>query len=300
MLLLPLTAARSSIFLSTPSARRATSGCCRTVAAKQFLSTPSARRATGFSSTKPCIQPNFYPRPPRGGRRALGGQFAQPVVFLSTPSARRATPDRSARCWRYPISIHALREEGDESWSAASEAIFKFLSTPSARRATCTMSGFKSTTSLISIHALREEGDRREVENYTAAVISIHALREEGDQAGYPSVGRRWYFYPRPPRGGRPAPAGTRIVQLVFLSTPSARRATAYCTYNSTTGIFLSTPSARRATHYKASTDKKANDFYPRPPRGGRLQRLMQLRGVVGISIHALREEGDRPARPGA
>ena len=25
------------------------------------------------------------------GDRALGGQFAQPVVFLSTPSARRAT-----------------------------------------------------------------------------------------------------------------------------------------------------------------------------------------------------------------
>ena len=34
--------------------------------------------------------------------------------------------------------------------------------------------------------------------------------------------------------------------------------------------LFLSTPSARRAT-----------------------QSLMQLRGVVGISIHALREEGD-------
>ena len=35
------------------------------------------------------------------------------------------------------------------------------------------------------------------------------------------------------------------------------------------------------------------SNFYPRPPRGGRLQCLMQLRGVVGISIHALREEGD-------
>ena len=34
-------------------------------------------------------------------------------------------------------------------------------------------------------------------------------------------------------------------------------------------------------------------DFYPRPPRGGR----RQLRGLtqeeLGISIHALREEGD-------
>ena len=35
-------------------------------------------------------------------------------------------------------------------------------------------------------------------------MISIHALREEGD-AGWRSHGRtRSYFYPRPPRGGRP------------------------------------------------------------------------------------------------
>ena len=36
------------------------------------------------------------------------------------------------------------------------------------------------------------------------------------------------------------------------------------------------------------------NDFYPRPPRGGRLT----VTGIYvmsdGISIHALREEGDR------
>ena len=35
------------------------------------------------------------------------------------------------------------------------------------------------------------------------STISIHALREEGDPS-YPSFpGRRPYFYPRPPRGGR-------------------------------------------------------------------------------------------------
>ena len=34
--------------------------------------------------------------------------------------------------------------------------------------------------------------------------ISIHALREEGDcwYSGYPA--EQQYFYPRPPRGGRP------------------------------------------------------------------------------------------------
>ena len=33
--------------------------------------------------------------------------------------------------------------------------------------------------------------------------------------------------------------------------------------------------------------------FYPRPPRGGRLQRARQRPARFFISIHALREEGD-------
>ena len=34
-------------------------------------------------------------------------------------------------------------------------------------------------------------------------MISIHALREEGDQAPCTSILFFYYFYPRPPRGGR-------------------------------------------------------------------------------------------------
>ena len=56
------------IFLSTPSARRATKLLHRAVKAIEFLSTPSARRATDFV-----------------GEHSGAGQF------LSTPSARRAT-----------------------------------------------------------------------------------------------------------------------------------------------------------------------------------------------------------------
>ena len=37
---------RQDVFLSTPSARRATCTCPEAVAAYEFLSTPSARRAT--------------------------------------------------------------------------------------------------------------------------------------------------------------------------------------------------------------------------------------------------------------
>ena len=79
-----------------------------------------------------------------------------------------------------------------------------------------------------------------------------------------------------------------------FLSTPSARRATRRATavtafqyisihalreegdcairlYGRAKEVFLSTPSARRATHITPALGWAANDFYPRPPRGGRL-----------------------------
>ena len=36
-------------------------------------------------------------------------------------------------------------------------------------------------------------------------MISIHALREEGDESQHHTVAFPLDFYPRPPRGGRPA-----------------------------------------------------------------------------------------------
>ena len=81
---------------------------------------------------------------------------------------------------------------------------------------------------------------------------------------------------------------------------------------------FLSTPSARRATPFGYRRVKLKNDFYPRPPRGGRLSSWSSdladiiflstpsarraTPALVGrlrfaqISIHALREEGDARA----
>ena len=57
--------------------------------------------------------------------------------------------------------------------------------------------------------------------------ISIHALREEGDAFITASSKTRQYFYPRPPRGGRPFQCFQSKRFGTFLSTPSARRATA-------------------------------------------------------------------------
>ena len=89
---------RCTVFLSTPSARRATRRQCRARYDGQFLSTPSARRATSRASC------------------TLSGS-----AFLSTPSARRATHRRRQLHPDQRISIHALREEGDAApapWTA--------------------------------------------------------------------------------------------------------------------------------------------------------------------------------------
>ena len=59
----------------------------------------------------------------------------------------------------------------------------------------------------------------------------------------------------------------------IFLSTPSARRATFASTLFPEGVVFLSTPSARRATVSILCRIRIFFYFYPRPPRGGRLQR---------------------------
>ena len=80
---------------------------------------------------------------------------------------------------------------------------------------------------------------------------------------------------------------------MEFLSTPSARRATAAAMVQDVEDEFLSTPSARRATAFQHLHLGVLGDFYPRPPRGGRLAQMNLLFEPKGISIHALREEGD-------
>ena len=171
----------------------------------------------------------------------------------------------------HDISIHALREEGDRR-----KHIMRY-------------------PSLISIHALREEGDYQVVFCYPQACY-FYPRPPRGGRRG--EVRHLCIiqndFYPRPPRGGRPCYPAERsarpyisihalreegdivlnIVPLavaIFLSTPSARRATGMGTVGLTTPLpFLSTPSARRATCCCRSQGHELRHFYPRPPRGGR------------------------------
>ena len=223
---------------------------------------------------------------------ALAGLLS--AVFLSTPSARRATepsdqPDGGQNISIHAlreegdgvrlhfgrgdnISIHALREEGDMLTLFAVADVAVFLSTPSARRAT---------------------SPARSGERFHLA-ISIHALREEGDRELRSSEVSPANFYPRPPRGGR------RLINVLDSSlepisihalreegdapVPSRGRGVT---------VFLSTPSARRATFGCGAVADQHTDFYPRPPRGGRPAGGCRRPWRKAISIHALREEGD-------
>ena len=169
---------------------------------------------------------DFYPRPPRGGRRVSGLVGASPTYFYPRPP-------RGGRQL-------ARRLQGVQQG---------FLSTPSARRATGDVDRVEATID-ISIHALREEGDhwivgttvtntkflstpsaRRATRLFDGLsepfYISIHALREEGDVPGTDLPATQDHFYPRPPRGGR---------------RPCGR-----------------------------ACNPRRSHFYPRPPRGGRL-----------------------------
>ena len=196
----------------------------------------------------------------------------------------------------------------------------KFLSTPSAGRATITgalplyplrnfyprpprggrpnPSSSAQQTNEISIHALRGEGDQ--VAGVNGALAGVFLSTPSAGRATFRNETRReehTYFYPRPPRGGRPGPGWTVLLEQhisihalrgegdgendsklacteLFLSTPSARRAT----LDFNLAVFIVHVISIHALRKEGDptltrTTPPLSHFYPRPPRGGR--RLM-------------------------
>ena len=100
-------------FLSTPSVRRATERDARTGSGTEISIHALREEGDKAFAMGPSIFSDFYPRPPRGGRRVPIYSRLHPSQFLSTPSARRATFEGILGRQTPEISIHALREEGD-------------------------------------------------------------------------------------------------------------------------------------------------------------------------------------------
>ena len=132
-----------------------------------------------------------------------------------------------------PVSIHWL---------------IRFLSTRSARRATCA----PTAEYLILEH--------------------FYPRPPRGGRHGhvYPSL-LRANFYPRPPRGGRPRVVAVVADPYLFLSTPSARRATDALPTLSTAWMISIHALREEGDRLLLAGTGKHRNFYPRPPRGGRL-----------------------------
>ena len=145
----------------------------------------------------------------------------------------------------------------------------------------------------ISIHALREEGDRDRRQPLPRGRISIHALREEGDPYGAVRRDPIDDFYPRPPRGGRrgelrPVRQYTSISIHALREEGDFQRAFLFVVL----GISIHALREEGDLYRRLSKSIHIN-FYPRPPRGGRLIIFPAFFVISQISIHALREEGD-------
>ena len=238
----------ANLFLSTPSARRATA-IAEDDGEWEKISIHALReegdRLRGFFRSPAW---DFYPRPPRGGRPDTG---------------LRGVPQGV-------ISIHALREEGDSRQTSKPSRPHYFYPRP-PRGGRLRVYSKAQTAGTISIHALREEGDVLCVFLRVFRAISIHALREEGDRAAA-----------RRPKAGNQ-----------FLSTPSARRATV-ARPPSSPQLSISIHALREEGDADCkdrrnrpeisihalreegdlrcySSPVSSPNFYPRPPRGGRL-----------------------------
>ena len=169
---------------------------------------------------------DFYPRPPRGGRLRHSSKLQQDKGYFYPRPPRGGRLCIPCACWLCP----------------------RFLSTPSARRATA-----HKCPHCAGLH------------------ISIHALREEGDYSVTTRCSNMADFYPRPPRGGRHSKSGISAAN-VQISIHALREEGDIDPTDVCVDLirFLSTPSARRATALLFGVQINAIDFYPRPPRGGR------------------------------
>ena len=198
-----------NVFLPTPSARRATkfgSDIC----VLSFISThalreegdPSCRKMNGT------YWRNFYPRPPRGGRRNVVPRNVEDNV-ISTHALREEGGFKiiDQPQYYFKISTHALREEGDHPDAVGVRERLVFLPTPSARRAT--LRSWKLDSDKSDFYPRPPRGGRRGIKKHGFSLLVN--------------------FYPRPPRGGRRRSLDFRRVTGVFLPTPSARRATSRC-----------------------------------------------------------------------
>ena len=195
------------------------------------------------------------------------------------------------------ISIHVPREGDDRS------------------------SGYPAPACSISIHVPREGDDHHRLRRRGPGRISIHVPREGDDPASPVSTCGASYFYPRPPRGGRPDGHDLAARDLAISIHVPREGDDAHCQQRDRGDArFLSTSPARGTTyklfepysidpisiHVPREGDDRAvrgtihagrKDFYPRPPRGGRRDHeILRRRYLLFLSTSPARGTTARSA----
>ena len=239
-----------------------------------FLSTLPARGATLRAGASPAKVWNFYPRSPRGERHKRGAY----------------------RSYFFAISIHAPREGSDESHKCRGPCPAEFLSTLPARGATA-RSGRRRPPRPISIHAPREGSDPTHIPviggDHQLFLSTLPARGATVERAA--GIYREHNFYPRSPRGERPASASWTSTAPQFLSTLPARGATHVVRRSFSSLIFLSTLPARGATLPSGCRPVPSSDyFYPRSPRGER-RWAYRSSAKAGKNFYPRSPRGERP-----
>ena len=149
---------------------------------------------------------DFYPRPPRGGRR----------LFLVCAALHHL------------ISIHALREEGDLAEVQGRTYFRHFYPRPPRGGRPGKLGG--AFMGLLDFYPRPPRGGRPSPGSMpNSATIYFYPRPPRGGRPDNKPVVEHnsLNFYPRPPRGGRPDESSPSRTLAKFLSTPSARRATA-------------------------------------------------------------------------
>ena len=236
---------------------------------------------------------DFYPRPPGGGRPPRKKALCPATDFDPRPPGGGRPAFRPRRPCDTRISIHALRVEGDIPIDGLAESVN------------------------ISIHALRVEGDDCQLGAYAGGERFLSTPSGwRATQSIYGEIQQHFYFYPRPPGGGRLKSYIKYCYAKLFLSTPSGWRATLISTAIAFSRQFLSTPSGWRATllafengvildisihALRVEGDPRRScyaggaDGFLSTPSGWRATKsFFKIREKFLISIHALRVEGDR------
>ena len=171
------------------------------------------------------------------------------------------------------ISIHALREEGDRFRFPAVQPCNNFY--PRPPRGGRLLHVAAERLFVENFYPRPPRGGRPSASwswASSTAFLSTPSARR-ATRVYHRSGSGTSNFYPRPPRGGRPIKLQQKQSAKRFLSTPSARRATEPSAQD-LHRVYISIHALRE----EGDSDPRADalgrrNFYPRPPRGGRLKR---------------------------